>query len=298
MVDSWIEQNLDEILDRYAHIRTTRYDDKRTVQQLRDVIRPVMLEIARGIRGEADWKGFMDVVVKRVIATHASSAASVADACEVSYRSVIEVMEKHQVPDLMKWKLAVAEQMLDGGRWVSHTLDELLSRNLALVKDGATEREKLQQQVIDAQQMAIRELSTPIIPVLDGMIVMPVVGSVDTLRARDILRALLAGIREHRARVVIVDVTGVTVIDTGVANHLTKAIMAARLKGAHTIVTGLSDAAAETIVEMGIDWSGIQTSADLQTGLAHALNLVGLELTPKAHRASPTAPSVTSPRRA
>src|SRR5690606_38161884 len=111
-----------------------------------------------------------------------------------------------------------------------------------------------------------------------------VVGSVDTRRARDILRALLAGIREHRARVVILDVTGVAIMDTSVASHLTKAIQAARLKGARTIVTGLSDAAAETIVEMGIDWSDIETLGDLQTGLATALHAVGLEVRTKKRR--------------
>ena len=110
-------------------------------------------------------------------------------------------------------------------------------------------------------------------------LVMPLIGSIDTLRARDIPRVLLAGIREHRAKVVILDITGVPIVDSGVANHLNKTIQAARLKGARTIVTGLSDAVAETIVDLGIDWSGIKTLADLQTGLRAALNSLGLKLT-------------------
>jgi rsbT co-antagonist protein RsbR len=129
----------------------------------------------------------------------------------------------------------------------------------------------LQQEVIEAQTQALRELSTPIIPVMDRVIVMPLIGSIDTLRARDITHALLAGISEHQARVVILDITGVSVVDSGVANHLNKTIQAARLKGAYTIVTGISDAVAETIVELGIDWSGIETLSDLQTGLRAAL---------------------------
>ena len=108
---------------------------------------------------------------------------------------------------------------------------------------------------------------------------MPLIGSIDTLGARDIPRVLLAGIREHRAKVVILDITGVPIVDSGVANHLNKTIQAARLKGARTIVTGLSDAVAETIVDLGIDWSGIETLADLQTGLRAALNSLGLKLT-------------------
>ena len=100
---------------------------------------------------------------------------------------------------------------------------------------------------------------------------MPLIGSIDTMRARDITRGLLAGIRHHRARVVILDITGVPIVDSGVANHLNKTIRAARLKGAQTIITGISDAVAETIVDLGIDWSDIETLSDLQTGLRAAL---------------------------
>ena len=132
--------------------------------------------------------------------------------------------------------------------------------------------------MIRAQQQAIKKLSTPVIPIMDRVIVMPLVGSVDTLRARDVTRALLAGISEHQAKVVIVDITGVTVVDTGVVNYLNKTIQAARLKGARTIVTGISDAVAETIVELGIDWSNIETLRDLQTGLTVALGSLGVEL--------------------
>jgi DNA-binding LacI/PurR family transcriptional regulator/anti-anti-sigma regulatory factor len=126
---------------------------------------------------------------------------------------------------------------------------------------------RLQQEVIEAQQRAIQELSTPIIPVAERVLVMPLIGSVDSLRARDITRRLLTGIREHRARVVILDVTGVPMIDSGIASHLNRTIQAARLKGARTIVTGISDAVAETIVDLGIDWREVETLADLQTGL-------------------------------
>ncbi|MBN1813504.1 MAG: substrate-binding domain-containing protein, partial [Anaerolineae bacterium] len=112
------------------------------------------------------------------------------------------------------------------------------------LKREQEESARLQQEVIEAQQRAIQELSTPIIPVLEGVIVMPLIGSIDTLRARDVTRKLLAGIREHRARVVILDITGVPIVDSGVAAYLNKTIQAARLKGARTIVTGVSDAVA------------------------------------------------------
>jgi anti-anti-sigma regulatory factor len=145
-------------------------------------------------------------------------------------------------------------------------------------QEAEAERARLQQEIIDAQQRAIQELSTPIIPILDRIVAMPLVGSIDTLRARDIMRALLAGIREHRAKVVILDVTGVPIMDSGVVNHLNKTIQAAQLKGARAIVTGLSDAVAESIVDLGIDWSGVTTLSDLQTGLLFALSSMGIKM--------------------
>jgi PAS domain S-box-containing protein len=150
--------------------------------------------------------------------------------------------------------------------------------DLSAQKQAEAEREQLQKEIIEAQQQAIAELSTPVIPVMEGIIVLPLIGSIDSLRARDVTRNLLAGITQHRARVVILDVTGVGIMDTGIVNHLNKTIQAARLKGAQVIVTGMSDAVAEAIVDLGIDWSHITTLADLQTGLRVALEQMGMSL--------------------
>lgn len=133
------------------------------------------------------------------------------------------------------------------------------------------ERGRLQQEIIEAQRAAIRELSTPIIPVVRDVIVLPLVGSIDAERAREITRGLLEGITRYNARVVIIDITGVSIIDSEVANHLNKTFKAARLKGSYTIITGISDEVAETIVDLGIDWSKLETLRDLQSGLLSAL---------------------------
>ena len=154
-------------------------------------------------------------------------------------------------------------------------VEKQVEERTAELKREVAERERLQQEIIEAQKHALQELSTPIIPITDHIIVMPLIGSIDTMRARDITRALLAGIREHRAKAVILDITGVPIVDSGVASHLNKTIQAARLKGAHTVVTGISDAVAETIVDLGIDWGGIETLSDLQTGLRAALARMG-----------------------
>jgi PAS domain S-box-containing protein len=135
-----------------------------------------------------------------------------------------------------------------------------------------------QLEIIKTQQEVLQELSTPIIPIMDHIIIMPLIGAIDTARSRDIMRSLLRGISEHRAYVIILDITGVPIVDTGVADHLNRTIQAARLRGAHTIVTGISDAVAETIVDLGIDWSNIDTLRDLQSGLKVALKRLNIQL--------------------
>jgi PAS domain S-box-containing protein len=140
------------------------------------------------------------------------------------------------------------------------------------------ERERQQQIVIEAQRQALAELSTPIIPIMDRIIVMPIVGAIDSARSRDVMRSLLEGISQYRAQIAILDITGVPVVDSGVADHLNRTMQAARLKGAQTFITGVSDAVAETIVDLGIDWSGFETLRDLQTGLITALERLGFHL--------------------
>ncbi len=162
---------------------------------------------------------------------------------------------------------------IENRRLLARTLQALAEQ-----EEAEAERERLHQEIIEAQKRMLQELSTPVIPIMERVIVMPLIGSIDSMRARDITRALLAGIRKHRAKVVILDITGVPLVDSGVASHLNKTIQAARLKGASTIVTGISDAVAETIVDLGIDWEGVETVSDLQTGLRVALDRMGLRI--------------------
>jgi len=166
---------------------------------------------------------------------------------------------------------------------LSKRTNELAQSHFFLEREVA-ERAQIEQERVQLQQQLIQELSTPIIPLVDtpqgSIIAMPLIGSIDSARARDITRALLAGIREHQAHVVIVDITGVSIVDSGVASHLNKTIQAAQLKGARTIITGISEAVAETIVDLGIDWGGIETLSDLQIGLVAALHGLGFAVTP------------------
>jgi anti-anti-sigma factor len=133
------------------------------------------------------------------------------------------------------------------------------------------EHHALQQQIIDAQQTAIRELSTPLLPISKHVVVMPLVGTIDSQRAQQVMEALLEGISAYRATTVIIDITGVRVVDTQVAQALLQSAQAARLLGAQVFLTGIQPQIAQTLVGLGVDLSGIQTQGSLQAGIASAL---------------------------
>jgi len=136
------------------------------------------------------------------------------------------------------------------------------------------------ERVIRAQQEAIRELSTPVLPVRERLLILPVIGTVDPLRARQLTEQLLRGIRTNRARVVVMDITGVPAMDATVANHLVLTVEAARLLGATVIVTGLSPELAQTLVNIGVDLSKTDTVGDLQGGIEEAERLLGYKVSP------------------
>jgi rsbT co-antagonist protein RsbR len=131
------------------------------------------------------------------------------------------------------------------------------------------------ERVIREQQEAIRELSTPVLQVRDRLLILPIIGGLDTARARQLTEQLLGAIQSNRARVVVIDITGVAAIDLNVANHLVQTVEAARLMGASAIITGLSSKIAQTLVDLGVDLSMMKTVGDLQGGLEEADRLIG-----------------------
>jgi rsbT co-antagonist protein RsbR len=131
------------------------------------------------------------------------------------------------------------------------------------------------EKTIRQQQDAIRELSTPVLELSEGLLLLPIVGVVDSHRARQMTEQLLTSIRTHRAKVVVVDITGVPAVDTMVANHLIQATEAARLLGAASIVTGLSAEVAQTMVKIGINLSGLHTVGSLRGGIVEANRIIG-----------------------
>jgi rsbT co-antagonist protein RsbR len=131
------------------------------------------------------------------------------------------------------------------------------------------------ERVIRKQQDSIRELSTPVLPVRERLLIMPIIGVLDSERAHQLTEQLLSGIRTHRAKVVVIDVTGAPEVDESVANHLVRTVDASRLMGASVIITGLSPEIAQTLVTIGVDLTKMNTIGDLQGGLEEAERLLG-----------------------
>ena len=135
------------------------------------------------------------------------------------------------------------------------------------------------ERVIRQQQEAIRELSTPVLQVRERLLILPIIGVLDNQRATQLTEQLLHGIRTHRAKVVVIDITGVADVDEPVANHLVKTVDASRLMGAIVIITGLSSEIAQTLVTVGVDLSKMYTIGDLQGGIEEAEKLLGFKVT-------------------
>jgi rsbT co-antagonist protein RsbR len=135
------------------------------------------------------------------------------------------------------------------------------------------------ERIIRQQQEAIRELSTPVLQVRERLLILPIIGVIDSQRARQVTEQLLRGIRANRAKVVVIDITGVPTIDSTVANHLVQTVEASRLMGASVIITGLSSEIAQTLVTIGVDLSKMNAVGDLQGGIEEAERLLGYEVT-------------------
>lgn len=125
------------------------------------------------------------------------------------------------------------------------------------------------EQIISSQQAAIRELSMPVLQVRDHLLVIPLVGIIDSTRARTLIESLLAAIRDRRAQGIVIDVTGVPVVDTAVANHLVQACDAAALMGTLVVITGISPEMAQTLVGLGAKLPAAETLVDLQEGIQY-----------------------------
>jgi rsbT co-antagonist protein RsbR len=198
----------------------------------------------------------------------------------LSERIIRRGVETHEVLGIV----LLLRDVLARALFIHHQGDtELLNRVLDSYEPAANriavtvgvsfvdERER----VIREQQAAIRELSTPVLQVRGRLLILPIIGVLDSQRARQLTVQLLAAIKANRAKVVVIDITGVASIDVTVANHLVQTVESSRLMGASAVLTGLSSGIAQTLVELGVDLGSMRTVGDLQGGLEEAERLLG-----------------------
>ncbi|XYH99626.1 PAS domain-containing protein [Sorangium sp. So ce1128] len=146
-----------------------------------------------------------------------------------------------------------------------------ISVDITPIKAAEREREAARDELIAAQQDTIRELVTPLLPIAEGVLVMPLIGFFDGARASRIIETLLQGVAAHAARIAILDITGVKAVDAHVAEMLVQAARAAGLLGARVVLTGIQPAIARTMIELGVDLQGLITEGTLRGGIAYAL---------------------------
>jgi rsbT co-antagonist protein RsbR len=195
--------------------------------------------------------------------------------------AALEVVARQATPDIL------AELAVTTSQSFSSLLAGLSAAEIENIQRQRDEIERAFRQVVAEQQEqehhlrdAIRELSTPIIPVHEGVLVLPLVGAVDSRRATEITERLLEAIAAHQADLVILDITGVSLIDTSTANHLLMTTRAAALLGSQVVLTGMGPEVAQSVVHLGVDLRGLVTLASLRDGLDYALGQLGLGIRP------------------
>ncbi|MFL5806043.1 MAG: STAS domain-containing protein [Roseiflexaceae bacterium] len=198
------------------------------------------------------------------------------DAMPRDWQAFIEaVNQAYQQADadhaLLEHSLEVSSQeLLERNHQLRHDLAERQQKEAAL-RQAEEERLQLQEEIIRMQAATLAQLSTPLIPISDHIMVMPLIGTLDSQRIQHVMEILLQGLAGRQTQVAILDITGVLVVDTQVAYGLIRAAHAGQLLGARIILTGIRPEVAQTLVGLGIDLGGIVTYSTLQHGITAAL---------------------------
>jgi anti-anti-sigma regulatory factor len=207
-----------------------------------------------------DWEPYLSslLVQGRMIAEQGTSFGT--------WHAMTSALRSQLGPLIMR-ELRDDDQRLAASRGLTHFIDTSMT---AIGEQYLAMKER----TIVAQQESIRELSMPVLELREGLLLVPIIGLIDSDRARRLTESLLNEIRARRASVVVMDVTGVPAVDSSVANHLMLTVNAARLMGATTLVTGVSPDMAETLVKLGLDYSSVQAMGDLRAGIEAADRLL------------------------
>ncbi|MBN6204867.1 RsbT co-antagonist protein RsbRA [Ralstonia pickettii] len=175
--------------------------------------------------------------------------------------------------------LSTSDELIDTN-YISNVLSSVDDWVEPIISQLVNEYTGNWEQIVSLQRVALQELSAPLIPVMDGITIMPLIGTIDTERAKLIMENLLQGTINHNSEVVLIDITGVPVVDTMVAHHIIQAAEAVHLIGAKCILVGIRPEIAQTIVNLGIDLSDFSTKSSLRKGFTSALEITNRKIVP------------------
>lgn len=270
-------QEIDESLLRelLAHLRRSRTDLREEwVRRITDA------QLLRAMSPEEIFSEVTAVYDNYVNALETGSVETLeAYARDLSERIIPRGVETHEVLGIvLLLRDVLARSLFEKYRADHGLLNRVLdayepaANRIAVTVSVSFVQER--ERVIRQQQVAIRELSTPVLQVREQLLILPIIGALDSDRARQLTEQLLGAIRTNRAKVVVIDITGVPSIDVTAANHLVQTVKASGLMGASAIITGLSAEIAQTLVTLGVDLSMMSTVGDLQGGIEEAERLM------------------------
>jgi rsbT co-antagonist protein RsbR len=213
----------------------------------------------------ADARAFLDELSKRRVLAGFSSDETATFIFSLK-RALFDALKKEYGDDALQ---------LADGTWQANVLIDKLG--LHTVKSY----QKTREEVISRQQLELLELSTPVVKLWDGILALPMIGTLDSARTQVVMESLLQRIVDTESQIAIIDITGVPTVDTLVAQHLLKTVTAIRLMGADCIISGVRPQIAQTIVHLGVDLQGVTTKANLADALALALKRNGVTFTKK-----------------
>ncbi|WP_210367153.1 RsbT co-antagonist protein RsbRA [Bacillus sp. REN3] len=267
LISNYIQEHKSEILDEWIDTTKEEADDR--------VVRLVSNQVFN-----ATSKEFIDLIISNMKDSNEEYNSRLTDFAEKVVRlgwpltfvtKGLHTFNLIVFKGMQKEGVVTPENQMDliyeFDRWSTPMNNEIVS-----VYSSTWER------TVSLQKIALQELSAPLIPVFDGITVMPLVGTIDTERAKQIMENLLKGAVKHRSEVVLIDITGVPVVDTMVAHHIIQAADAVRLIGAKCMLVGIRPEIAQTIVNLGIDLNQFTTKNNLKKGIEAALELTNKKI--------------------
>ena len=258
----WVKQ-LTGALSDSSKGRVTASEISKQAEQFLDLLNPAVQSQDLDDINASEWtevRTFLDDLSRRRVAAGFSSDETATFIFSLK-RSLFDVLKEESSGDPARFA--------DGVWQATALLDKL---GLYTIKSY----QKTREEVINRQQQELLELSTPVVKLWDGILALPMIGTLDSARTQVVMESLLQKIVETESQIAIIDITGVPTVDTLVAQHLLKTVTALRLMGADCIISGVRPQIAQTIVHLGVDLQGVTTKANLADALALALKRTGV----------------------